>query len=121
MTFIFLFSTFSFSVEKHFCGTHLVDAAIFSKAKKCGMAMNSMAASKKKCCKDELEIVKGQDDLKMTSVDHLNDGDCIFISVFNNLYSSLYESRPKHIVPFKDYAPPNLVVDIQLLDNVFLI
>lgn len=33
MAFLVLFSTFSFTVDKHFCGSFLVDKAIFLKRK----------------------------------------------------------------------------------------
>ena len=37
MALLVLMSTVSVTIEKHFCGDHLVDVAIFSDAEKCGM------------------------------------------------------------------------------------
>lgn len=121
IAFIVVLSTMSFSIEKHFCGTHLVDVAIFSKVKKCGMEMNVEAPMEKKCCKNEVEIVKGQDDLKTTAFDDLTFNQQLVLTALVYSYVNLFESLPKQIIPHKDYSPPNLIVDTQLLDNVFLI
>ncbi len=53
-----LFSTVSFTIEKHFCGDVLVDVSVFAEAQKCGMEALEMATrnlAKKSCCKDEVE------------------------------------------------------------------
>lgn len=119
MAVLVLFSTVSFTVEKHYCAGNLIDVAIFSKVKKCGD--NLEGVSMKSCCEDEVEIVKGQDDLQFSSFEDIDLENQIFITSFLCSYSNLFESLPKQIIPFKDYSPPNLVYDIQVLDQVFLI
>ena len=119
MAILVLFSTVSFTVEKHFCGDNLIDVAIFSKAKKCSENMEQ--TSKKSCCKDEVKVVKGQDELKFSSFEDLDFNQQFLITIFAFTYSNLFESLPKQIIPFKDYSPPNLVADIQVLDQVFII
>ena len=121
MTFALLFSTFSFSVEKHFCGTHLIDTAVFSKVKKCEMEKHSKTPMKKKCCKDEIEIVKGQDELKLNAFENLSFNHQCIIVAHAYYYNNLFENLPKQIIPHKDYSPPNLIRDIQVLDRVYLI
>ena len=118
-----LLSTVSFTIDKHFCGDILVDSAVFSKAKTCGMEMdnNQNSSLKKTCCKDEVEIVKGQDELKLTPIDHLKFDYQFVVSTFVYSYLNLFESLPKQVVPHKDYSPPDLVTDIQILDQVFII
>ena len=119
-----LFSTLSFTVEKHFCGDSLIDVAIFSKVENCGMKMNQApmnSIEKKHCCKDEVEIVKGQDKLKKTSFEDLNFDQQLFLSGFIESYINLFEGLPQQIIPHKDYSPPNLVSNIQVLDQVFII
>ena len=113
-----LFSTMSFTVEKHFCGGHLVDKAVFSEAKTCGMQMDAMGDGH--CCTNEKISVEGQDELKI-SFDSFDFDQQLFITTFSFSYLNLFESLPKQIVPFKDYSPPLLVTDIQLEDQVFLI
>ena len=113
-----MLSTMSFTVDKHFCGSHLVDKAVFSKAKNCGMQMSANAESH--CCTNEKVSVEGQDELKI-SFDSFDFDQQLFITTFTFSYLNLFESLPKQIIPFKDYSPPLLVSDIQLEDRVFLI
>lgn len=119
MALLVLFSTTSFTIEKHFCGDTLIDVAVFSEAKNCNENMEQ--TSLKSCCNDEVEFMKGQDELKFSTFEDLNFDQQFFIATFAYSYSNLFESLPKQIIPFKDYSPPNLVVDIQVLDQVFLI
>lgn len=60
MAFLVLFSTVSFTVDKHFCGEILVDQAVFSEAKSCGMHGDMPASSEDDCCDEEKVIVEGQ-------------------------------------------------------------
>ena len=123
MSLLVVFSTLSFTVEKHFCGDNLVDVALFSEVKKCGMEMTGTELPvKKPCCKDDITVVKGQDDLKLDTKNDLNDLDLNFVKAFVQVVSlRLYESLAKKTIPHHAYSPPNIVKDIQLLDDVFLI
>lgn len=123
MAFLVLFSTMSFTVEKHFCGQILVDLAIFSEAETCGMEMHMPSSEEKSedsCCKEQKISVEGQKDLKL-SFDKLDFSQQVFISSFTYSYVDLFEGLPRLVVPFKDYSPPLLVRDVQLLDQTFLI
>jgi len=125
MAFLVLFSTFSFTVDQHYCGDFLVDTAVFSRAESCGMEMKSssnhdadlLAAD---CCHNNKVEVAGQNELKI-SFDSLEFGQQIFLSTFTYSYLNLFEGLPSEVTPFKDYSPPLLVADIQILDQVFLI
>ena len=120
MALLVLFSTVSFTVEKHFCGDVLVDISVFVEAEKCAMeAMETL--QKKSCCKDEIDVVEGQDELKFSSFEDLDFEQQQFITAFTYTYLTCFESLPKQIIPHKDYSPPNLVFDRQVLDQVFLI
>ncbi|MDO1501388.1 hypothetical protein Q2T40_14735 [Winogradskyella maritima] len=109
----------SFTIEKHFCGGTLVDTAVFTKAKSCTSEMETPV--KKPCCKNEVELIKSVDDLTTVT---LEDVSLEHIQLFQVVLYGLqiqFESLPKQLIPHKDYAPPNLIADIQLLDEVFLI
>lgn len=124
MAFLVLLSTISFTMEKHFCGDTLIDVAIFTKAINCGMdmeAVSKISLEKKSCCKDELEIVKGQDKLKKASFEDLHLDQQIFLTALVYSFTNLFEGLPQQVVPHKDYSPPNLVADIHVLDQVFII
>ncbi|MBQ4820803.1 hypothetical protein [Aquimarina sp. MMG016] len=120
-----LLSTVSFTVEKHYCGRILVDIAIFSEAKGCGMEtmdhnsdQNEMI--KKSCCKDEIIVVEGQDDLKI-SLDKIDVPQQVFLVAFVSSYFDFFNLPDKNNVIFKKYSPPDLVVDFHVLHEVFLI
>ncbi|WP_298554448.1 hypothetical protein [uncultured Algibacter sp.] len=117
---IVLFSTVSFTIEKHYCGDVLVDVSVFSEAEKCGMEALEIL-QKKSCCKDEIDVIKGQDELKVSFFEELDFEQQQFITAFVYSYINGFESLPKQTIPHKDYSPPNLVADIQVLDQVFLI
>ena len=124
MTFFVLMSTFSFPVKKHFCGDTLIDVAIFSQVKTCGMEVNDMArvaSEENPCCNDELEIVKGQDQLKKTTFEDFQMVPQVFLRPCIISYFDLYESSSEQTFSHKNYSPPNLISDIHILDQVFLI
>ena len=117
-----LFSTSSFTVEKHYCGDNLVDVAVFSEAKKCGgLDSEDMAYVKKPCCKDTVDVLEGQDELNTIDFEDLDQTLKLTLVAYVYSYTQLFESLPKLIIPHKDYSPPNLVKDLQLLDESFLI
>lgn len=116
-----LVSTVSFTIEKHYCGDVLVDASMFAEAEKCAMESMEML-QKKSCCKDEIDVIQGQDELKFSSFEDLDfEKQQQFVAVFTFSYFGLFESLPKQIIPHKNYSPPNLVADIHVLDQVFII
>jgi len=133
MALLVLFSTMSFSINKHFCGTELVDFAIFSKAitctseaKTCGAKMDHemdhemVADEKDSCCTNKKTALNGQDELNI-SFHFLDFDQQLFLTTFT--YSFIYEYISSYLseIPFRYYTPPLLVADIQVLDQVFLI
>ena len=124
MAFLVLLSTLSITIEKHFCGDNLVDVSVFSEVEKC--AMESMEVelatiTKKSCCKDTVDVVEGQDELIVKTFDDLDFEQQQFVATFAMSYVNLFESLPKLVIPNKEYSPPKLVYDIQVLNETFLI
>ena len=126
MAFFVLFSTMSFSMDMHFCGDMLVDFKLFQEADSCQMAMDmhsmDMAGddTEMQCCSDVELLVPGQDDLQL-SFDELSFEQQTFIVAFTIAYSSVFIGIDKYPIPFKEYSPPLLIRDVQLLDQTFLI
>lgn len=126
MSFVVLFSTMSFTISEHYCGEHLVDSAIFSKAESCGMEMENpspnkdCSITKSNCCSDVIKQIEGQSELKIDFTS-LNFEQQTFFASFIYSYVNLFEGLENNIIPFKYYSPPLLVKDIQVLDEVFLI
>ena len=124
LAFLVLFSTVSLTVEKHFCGGVLVDVAIFTEGEKCAMEASEMeqtGITKKSCCKDQVDVIQGQDTLKVNTFDDLEFEQQVFLTSFAYSYINLFEGVPEQIIPYKDYSPPNIIVDIQLVNDTFLI
>ncbi|WP_055444404.1 HYC_CC_PP family protein [Lacinutrix himadriensis] len=124
LAFLVLFSTVSLTIEKHFCGDVLVDVSIFSEGENCGMKtleMQKAAITKMNCCKNQVDVVQGQKDLAIKTLDDLEFEQQVFLASFTYAYINLFEGLPKQIIPNKDYAPPNIIVDIQLMNDTFLI
>ncbi len=125
LAFFVMASTMSFTINEHYCGGSLVDTSLFVKADTCMMEdmlmSNSDTASiKDNCCNDVITIVDGQDEVhqngKQISFQHQ-----LFITTFLYTYSALFSNNESTVVAFKEYIPPILVKDIQVLDEAFLI
>ena len=121
---IVLSSTMSFTIEKHFCGDKLIDVALFSELNKCNMDSSSIDLEefvKKMCCKDEVNIVTGQDELLMHYFDDLSmDIQTALFEVtqsINHLVSVELLSKKS----FNDYSPPKLIVNRLIVNQNFLI
>ena len=126
MAFVVLFSTMSFTINNHYCGDELVSSTLFLKGESCGMDMqkssekNDCTVKKDNCCTDVIISVEGQKELKLNYYD-LRFEQQVFVTAFVVSYMNLFEGLPNNIVPFKNYSPPLLVKNIQILDEVFLI
>lgn len=120
-----LFSTFSFTVEKHFCHGNLVDIAYFGNPEKCGDAHKSCdlpsVIEKNNCCKDEIEKIEGQDEIRTSSFEDLDFETQKFIVSFVTSYVNLFEALHNKVVPHKNYTPPNLKLNFQTLFEVFIL
>src|SRR5690606_12477382 len=116
-----LFSTVSITIEKHFCRDILIDVALFKEAQKCAMEafeIEQALITKKNCCKDVVEILKGQDELKISKFEELQLDQQLFLESFVYSYVNLFEGLSQNIIPHLYYSPPNLVQDIHILDQV---
>lgn len=124
MALLVLMSTLSFTMEKHFCGDRLIDFAIFSQANTCGMEAEnavSSTADKTTCCKDEVEIFKGQDKLKKASLEDFHFDQPVFVISLVYFYRNPFIGLTEKNIPHKNYSPPRLVTDIQIINQVFII
>ncbi|MCO7186780.1 hypothetical protein HER15_07000 [Tenacibaculum mesophilum] len=119
-----LLSTFSFNVEKHFCGDFLVAVSYVGSVASCDDVEEDSCESKIKepsCCKDDVELIKGQTQIQKSSVEKITFikvATAVTSCVFNSL---LFKDLEKQIIPHKQYVPPKLFFDIQVLHEVFII
>jgi len=125
MAFVVLFSTLSFTVDMHYCGDRLVDTAVFSKAKTCGMEMESTTNTdcetvKKDCCNEQQINFEGQDELKTTSK-VVPFEQQLFVTAFIQSYINLFIGEQHHTPLYKNYSPPIAVKNIHKLDEIYLL
>ena len=126
MAILLLLSTTSWKVEKHYCMGRLINTALFIDVADCGMNMDSsntgqnMQEAKNSCCDNEVVFIDGQDNLNI-SLSDLDFNLQSFILAFGHSYKNLFNIKTEQFVPHKQYPPPILVKNIQLLDEVFLI
>ncbi len=125
LAFVVFFSTMSFTIDIRYCGDTLVDVSFFAEAESYGMnsdlnKSSDCSVAKNSCCKNEQLVVEGQNELKVSFGD-LDFSKIQFITSFLYSYTKLFKSLPKQLIPHKNYSPPNLVLDIQVLDETFLI
>ncbi len=119
-------STTSFSIDKHFCGDHLVDVAIFGKATPCKMETALIAKYDEEhtkavdCCKDEIAVIEGQDELKI-QFDPLDIKSNTLFQAVSYGYKNLPNEILIDFVPISGYPPPLIVADYQILYDQYLI
>jgi len=121
-----LCSTLSFTVEKHYCGPFLVDVAVFNHAEKCGMDVISSTETSKEgkkmsCCKDEVELLQNQDELKVLSFEDLRFEQQLFITTYAYAYINLFNGLEHQTNSFLEYPPPLIVKQRFKLDEAYLI
>jgi len=125
LSLVVLFSSMSFTIDKHYCGETLVDMSIFGQAENCGMEEmeidpDAKRIKKKKCCKDETIIVESPtfDKEKIIFLQAI-DIDFVFSYAFS--YINLYQDIAIAEEFYKDFSPPDVELNILALHQVFLI
>lgn len=119
-----LVSTQSYSVNSHYCGNILVDKSFVKPAKKCAMHESKTHHHKEEeagqCCADETQIIEGQDQLKIQSLEiELPHPYFVEAFFFNFILPTTFEE--KETFTFYTPPPPLLQRDVQALYQVYLI
>ncbi|WP_282072714.1 HYC_CC_PP family protein [Polaribacter atrinae] len=115
-----LFSTFSFTVEKHYCGDSLIDVSYVGSANDCDLEMQKITA-KENCCKDEVHQIKGQDQLRQTQVDDFDFSKQQFLAAFYISFNDLFLEKELKKINANNTSPPDTSLDYQVLYQSFLI
>jgi hypothetical protein len=122
LSFLVLFSTFSFTVDTHYCGDFLMDVSILGESDGCGMQMDKQVLAKKKnCCKDEVHKVEGQDELQVQKVEQISFENQQFLAFFVVSYQDLFLIDESKTTFYKDFSPPDIPRNYQVLYQSFLI
>lgn len=122
LAFLVLFSTFSFTVEKHFCGDFLVDISYLGEDAVCNDGENDTCDIKKEsCCKDEVQQIDGQEEMQKASSKKISFHQVKLFVAFYTSYKLLCQNIEKQFVSYKNYSPPDLIFNIQILHETFTI
>lgn len=119
---LLLLSTFSFTVEKHYCGDFLVDVSYIGAVDGCGMKMDTTMISKTKdCCNNEVHNIEGQDELQQNSDFKFDFKNQQFLTAFFISHKDLFADNQSKKTNYKDSSPPEIPIDYRVLYQVFLI
>lgn len=127
LTALVLFSSVSFTVEKHLCGGYIYSESFFGKAEKCGMdddncefEANNPSYSKKSCCEDEIQFINGSIFEKVPTL-KLNNKQQQDLTIFVLIDTVLFSQNENESTHFKNYFPPPSTHDFNILYQVFRI
>jgi hypothetical protein len=121
LSFLVLFSTLSLTIKKHFCGDVLIDVAVFTELQKCAGDVDAITITKKPCCKDEIDVFEGVNQMTTNSFEDLDYLQKQMLFAYSFSYINSFGGLPNLVISHKDYSSHILVKDIQVLDEAYLI
>ena len=124
---VMLFSTLSYTVQKHICMGEITDVSYFMEADNCGMEVekcvnNDLSNSiihQENCCDNIQELIPGNDN-EQQIVNSLEINKAKFVVALILSLDGLHKSSEK-ITHFKDSSPPFVVSHLYKLDETYLI
>lgn len=125
-----LFTSFSFTVNKHICGGKVVNTALFVSADTCGMEMDvcknnpnrktETGMQKKPCCQDVSKLIQGNKNNQQAQQVTISFPQVLFLQAFVSTFILKYQEAIA-IAVNKHYSPPNINIDIFSFFQVFRI
>lgn len=122
MAFAVVLASFSFKIEKHYCGSNLVEVSVISTPESCCVFASDDAAqlNKKSCCSNLSLVVEGFNNYQSAlSSAFPSLATFVVVSTLEIPVEFIFETTTKH--HYSSYNPPPLIADIQVRDQVFLI
>ena len=122
LAFLVLFSTFSFTVDTHYCGDFLIDVSFIGEADGClDVVSSENILQTKNCCKDEVQQFKGQDELRLTNFDKISFEKQQFLTAFIISYQNIFSRTQVEKINLNDFLPPEIHQNYQVKHQSFLI
>lgn len=132
LTLLVLFTTTSYSVEKHICGGNVYSVSLFGPAENCGMEGDYLefiesnqsndfnAVSNESCCHDEGSFLAGSTVQQDSGISFKTDKIYFLASYFlcSTQFVEINAGTSEH---HKNYIPPLIGKDISVLYEVFRI
>lgn len=129
LAFIVLFTSFSFTINKHICGGEVANTTLFISADNCGMDMqickndvlNKQATiDKEPCCNDISELIQGNNNNQQAQTFQLDIPPMEFLTAFVVTFITKFQEVNATSL-FVMYKPPLVYTNIQTLFQVFRI
>jgi len=127
LSILLLVSTTSFVVDEHYCGNMLVDATIFGKASNCfceeydnSKIKDNLSIESDSCCSENQIIHESNNEIKKV-LNELSSENSLFLHSYFYTYIDLFEGLENSFTPFRNYLPPLIITDIQVINEAFLI
>jgi len=114
-------STFSITVEKHFCGDFLVDVSYLGNADSCNSDENLSSPTKMSCCDDEIVHLEGQKKLQKSTIENFDFPNFYFLVLNSFDFENTSLSSTVKTIVFEAYLPPKLITDILISQAVLII
>jgi len=124
---VVLFSSLSFTVEKHVCMGEVTDVSYFMEPDTCGMTVDECDVNdsletkikKEKCCNNVQELIPGNQN-EQHALQSFEIEQVYFVLVYSYTFLNLLEEKEQSIA-FDYYLPPIVDKDVQALYQTFLI
>ncbi|TXD46831.1 HYC_CC_PP family protein [Polaribacter sp. IC073] len=122
LAFLVLFSTFSFTVESHYCGDSLIAISFTGDADVCKSDLkDEFSIESKDCCSDEVHKIEGQKELQQHSKNKISFQKQQFLTVNTTFHQNLFVETKATKVNYNSFFLPDKPLDYQVLYQSFLI
>jgi hypothetical protein len=121
IAFLVLFSTFSFTVDRHYCGGSLIAISYIGKTEVCKSDIKDGFSVKiKGCCSDEVQTIEGQDELQIHASKKLATKEQ-FVATNLIFHKILFVDEFPENDTYKELSLENIPLNYQVLHQCFLI
>jgi len=125
MAFVVVFTTLSFTVDMHFCGDTLVEAAVFQKVKGCGMELQKLSkddcvVKSNNCCNDKQLTIDGQHELQI-SFSAFSFEQLLYVTSILNTDKEFSQVIDKNVPLYKGYALQLVIRQLYKIAETYLI
>jgi len=125
MAFVVVFTTLSFTVDMHFCGDTLVEAAVFQKVKGCGMELQKLSkddcvVKSNNCCNDKQLNIDGQHELQI-SFSAFSFEQLLYVTSILNTDKEFSQVIDKNVPLYKGYALQLVIRQLYKIAETYLI
>ena len=123
MAFAVVMASFSFKIEKKYCGSNLIDISVTSETASCCCVVakdGQLNLAKKPCCSSLNLVVDGFNNYQLLFSTPVYSLSTLAIVPYIELpVEFILETTVKHY--YRNYNPPPLIADVQLWNQIFLI